>query len=714
MLLDRLSISSRFLLVLVVGAMFQAGLSAVSLVSLRTSMVADRVGEVRHLVDAACSVVAFYHDQALAGAMTDAAARRAAADAVRAMRYDDGNYFFIWDLDGVAIAHGAQPALEGRAFIGSPDALGNPVVATMVARLVEVARSPAKEGVATYRIPRRDRTEPLDKMTYSRLFEPWGWSIGTGAYTDDIEDAFRTKAVRDIAAFVAIIAAAGLLSRAIGRDMVVAMDRLCRRVVDVAAGRLDGPVPGTGRRDEIGAIARALLVLRDTSREAAELRLDHLTSLPTRRLLMDRMRQLAGCGGWCALLLIDLDRFKSLNDTHGHDAGDMLLREVARRLGACVRAGDTVARLGGDEFVVVLVDVAPTEAEAADAAHAIARQVCAALARPYRLGRIEHDGSGSIGVTLFAGQQPSIDAVLKRADLAMYRSKEAGGGLASLFDPAMEQAVHEQAAREAEMRDALAERRFVLHFRPRFDRQGLLRGAEALVVWEHPARGPLPSAGFAALAEESGLILPLGRWALETACAQLARWAARPGTAELAIALDVGPRQLGQPGFADQLRAVLHDTGADPRRLVLQLPEAVLASTAEATLRTIREVASLGVRIALDDFGIGRSSLGLLGTASLHQLRIDRLFVRHMLAGRTDAAAGGMVVTLARTLGLEVVADGVETGEQWGLLVEAGCHWGQGPLFGEPLPADRFERFARHQWRLSEPLKASAHDLRMH
>jgi len=707
MLLSRLSISARFLLVLAVGLVFQAGLSAVSLVNLKRSMMADRVTEVRHLVDVAYSIVAFYHDEAARGAMTDQAARKAAADAVRAMHYGDGNYFSVWTLDGVSIAHGAQPALEGRSFIGSVDAQKNPVVATMVARLVKVVRSPAGEGITTYRIPRKGQTEPLGKTTYARLFEPWGWSIATGVYADDIDDAFLLQAIRHVAEFVAMITAAGLLSRVIGRDMVRAMNRLSHCVASVADGKLDGPVPEIGRRDEIGVIARALLVLRDTSREVAELRLDHLTDLPTRRLLMDRIRQVAARGGgWSALLLIDLDRFKGLNDRHGHDAGDLLLREVARRLLAGVRAGDTVARLGGDEFVVVLVDVAATQGEASVAVEAICQQLSAALAQPYRLGRIVHDGAASIGVTLFSGEGSAADALLKQADLAMYRSKSSGSGLVRFFGPDMERAVHEQALREKELRQAVAEGQFVLHYQPQVDQGGTLRGAEALIRWQHPSRGLVPPDDFIGLAEETGLILPLGRWALETACRQLALWAARPETAGLMLAVNVSARQFEQPDFAGQVRAILHEAGADPRRLTLELTESLLASNVEAMREKISDLKSEGVSFALDDFGIGYSSLNLLKSLPLDQLKIDRSFVRTMLTDRIDAAIANMVIALAQTLGLEIVAEGVETREQWDALVRSGCHYGQGYLFSRPLPLDRFEQFAARLSRACMPLEA--------
>ncbi len=449
--LGRFSVSDRFLLVLATGLMIQIGISGLSLVKIRQSLVEDRISEVKHLVDAAYSTIKFYHDQASSGLITDDAARRVAADAVRAMHYDGGNYFFIWDLNGTSVAHGAQPALEGRTFIDAPDALVNPVVGYMVRQLVDVAKSPAKEGVTSYQIPKAGQFKPLPKIAYSRLFEPWGWSVGTGAYTDDIEDAFLTQALAGGTLLAVLAALAWGVCWLIGRDMVRTLNHLSGRVAEIAHGQLDGSIPGVERGDEIGVIARALLVLRDTSREAAELRLDHLTGLPTRKLMMDRLWQIkahsARNGSWCALLLIDMDRFKFLNDTHGHDVGDLMLCEVARRLSSSVREGDTVARLGGDEFVVLLADVGHTLDQACQTAEQLCRSLAGVLSTTYHLGSIVHDARASIGITLFAGEACSAEVLLKQADLAMYRSKEAGDGCCRFFDPHMERSA---GARRAE------------------------------------------------------------------------------------------------------------------------------------------------------------------------------------------------------------------------------------------------------------------------
>src|SRR5579863_8225103 len=396
MFLTRLSVSARFLLVLAIAFTFQAGISIVSLLNQRNALMQDRASEVKHLLETGYSAVVYYHDQAAKGLITDAAARRAAANALRAMRYDGKNYFCIWDLNGTGIAHGGRPELEGRTFVNTADAKRNPVVASMVSKLLAVAKTEKKEGAVSYLIPKAGQTTPLVKIAYTRVFEPWGWSISTGAYIDDIEDAFRSRALDALWVFLGLIALASAITFIIGRDLAQAMNRLSRRVTSVAKGELDGEVPDVDRGDEVGVMARALMVLRDTSREVAELKLDQLTGLPTRKLLMDQLKRAkalsARSGNYGGLMLIDLDKFKILNDTHGHDLGDMLLREVAQRLKASLREGDTVARLGGDEFVLV-VDIGQSAVEAAAAAEAVVKKLLDLLSRPYRLGNLTHAGA---------------------------------------------------------------------------------------------------------------------------------------------------------------------------------------------------------------------------------------------------------------------------------------------------------------------------------
>jgi diguanylate cyclase (GGDEF)-like protein len=701
MFLTRLSVSARFLLVLAIGFTFQAGISIVSLLDQRNSLMQDRASEVRHLLETGYSTVVYYHDQAAKGLITDAQARRAAANALRAMHYDGKNYFCIWDLSGTGIAHGGRPELEGRTFVNSADAKKYPIVASMVSKLLAVAKTDQKEGAISYRIPKAGQTIPLEKVAYTRVFEPWGWSISTGAYIDDIEDAFRSRALAALSVFIGLIAVASALTFIIGRDLAQAMNRLSRRITSVAKGELDDEVPDIERGDEVGVMARALMVLRDTSREVAELKLDQLTGLPTRKLLMDQLKRAkalsARSGNYGALMLIDMDKFKVLNDTHGHDLGDMLLREVARRLKSSLREGDTVARLGGDEFVLVVVDIGHREPEAAAAAEAVGKKLLDLLSQPYPLGNLTHASAASIGITLFKGDEVSADDLLKQADLAMYKSKDSGRNVCRFFGPQMETSKLQRAALDKELRQALADEQFQLHYQPQVGPEGELTGAEALVRWEHPERGLVSPGEFVAVAEETGLILPLGRWVLENVCRQLAVWATRPETAALRIAVNVSARQFQQAEFVEQVISTLRSTGADPHRLTLELTESLLVHNVEDVVEKMSRLKKEGVNFALDDFGTGYSSLYYLKRLPLDQLKIDRSFVRDVLTDPDDAAIAKTIVALAHTLGLKVIAEGIETAEQRAFLASSGCHCYQGNFFSKPLPSQSFEQFVIHR-----------------
>jgi diguanylate cyclase (GGDEF)-like protein len=696
----RLSVSTRFMLVLAIGILFQACISFVSLVKLRQSMLSNRTAGVKHLVETAYSTVDFYHDQAARGLMTDVEAREAARNAVRAMRYDGDNYFFIWTMDGVGVAHGSHPEWEGKNVLQSPEKENLPVVSYMVAQLIAVCKSENKEGSTSYKIPKPGQRTPVNKISYTRLFEPWGWSIGTGVYTDDIDARFRTETFSILRISSLLIAIAGLLTFFLGRNLSRALSRLTVQVSRVARGEFDGEVPGTRRTDEVGVMARALLVLRDNSRDAVELRLDQLTGLPSRKLLMDRIKQAmaasvrSGCYG--GVMLIDLDKFKTLNDTQGHDVGDMLLREVADRLSACVRDVDTVARLGGDEFVVVAVDVGKKEEEAAATAESIGEKLLAALNQPFKLGSISHETSGSVGISLFKGNAASVDDLLKQADLAMYKSKDHGRNTCSFFDPYMEASVRERAALEADMRAALHRNQFQLYYQPQVGEGDRLIGAEALLRWHHPLRGMVMPNDFIPLAEESGLILPLGQWVLEAACRQLALWAKRPETAGLKISVNVSSRQFQRPDFVELLLATLEQTGANPQCLDLELTESLMVENVDDIIAKMEAVQEHGVSFSLDDFGTGYSSLSYLKRMPLDKLKIDRSFVRDVLTDPNDAAIAKTIVALTFALGLGVIAEGVETAEQRDFLNEIGCHSFQGYFFSRPLALDGFEEFVRH------------------
>jgi diguanylate cyclase (GGDEF)-like protein/PAS domain S-box-containing protein len=369
-------------------------------------------------------------------------------------------------------------------------------------------------------------------------------------------------------------------------------------------------------KDAGGAVTHYVGTHQDiTERKQAEQRIaelayyDQLTGLPNRTLLLDRLKQVitasARSDGHGALLFIDLDNFKTLNDTLGHDQGDLLLKLVAQRLTQCVRAGDTVARLGGDEFVAVLADMGAGEQDAANRAEAVGEKILAALSQNYPLDTVAYRSTSSIGVTLFKGDRTSIDDVLKQADLAMYKAKDAGRNALRFFDPDMETAVMERATLERELRLAVHEPQFLLHYQAQVVGGGRVIGAEVLVRWQHPGRGLVSPGEFIALAEETGLILPLGHWVMETACSQLAMWATRPEMAHLTIAVNVSARQFRDPGFVASVLNMLQKTGANPNRLKLELTESMLVANVEDIIGKMITLKAEGVGFSLDDFGTG-------------------------------------------------------------------------------------------------------------
>lgn len=458
-------------------------------------------------------------------------------------------------------------------------------------------------------------------------------------------------------------------------------------------------------KGEDGAVTNFIGTQFDiTKRKQAEEKLnalaffDQLTGLANRTLLLDRLKQAMNAssrsGSYGALLLIDLDNFKTLNDTLGHQMGDLLLKLVAQRLTACVRAGDTVARLGGDEFVVMLTGLSTSERDAATQIEAAGEKILATLNQPYELQEAAHRSTPSIGATLFMGHQSDIEVVLKQADLAMYKSKEAGRNALRFFDPDMETAVMHRAALEKELHEAIDEKQLLLHYQAQMT-GGRTTGAEALVRWQHPRRGLVSPAEFIPLAEETGLILPLGRWVLETACRQLAQWAALPAMAHLTLAVNVSAHQFHQSDFVDQVMDVLKNTGANPRRLKLELTESLLVSNVEEVIKKMLVLKSEGVSFSLDDFGTGYSSLSYLKRLPLDQLKIDQSFVRDVLFDPNDAVIAKAIVALARSLGLGVIAEGVETEAQRDFLTGSGCHALQGYYFSRPLSLEGFEEFAQ-------------------
>ncbi|MDQ3059336.1 MAG: EAL domain-containing protein [Pseudomonadota bacterium] len=428
---------------------------------------------------------------------------------------------------------------------------------------------------------------------------------------------------------------------------------------------------------------------------------DPLTNLPNRLLLLKRLGNLLAQSAQSrrqgALMFIDVDKLKVLNDTLGHHKGDLLLQQVAERLSNCVRKSDTVARLGGDEFVVMLKDLGDDPAAAALRARSLAEKVLNELREPFDLGGHQHYTTSSIGLTSLNGQHDSVSDVLKQADLAMYQAKTSGRNTVCFFDPDMQEAVSANAAVSTELHVALREHQFELHYQPQVNRQGRVIGVEALLRWQHPVRGLLGPEAFIPMAEETGLILPLGQWALKTACEQLAAWSRWPVASSLSISVNVSVRQFRHPEFVDRVMAEIERSGIRPQRLKLELTESLLADGMEITLAKMGILKALGVTLALDDFGMGYSSLSLLKRLPLDQLKIDRSFVSDVLSDRNDAAISRAIITLAHSLNLEVVAEGVQTQAQRDFLTTEGCDHFQGYLFSEPLTVQALEAYLMAQ-----------------
>jgi len=426
---------------------------------------------------------------------------------------------------------------------------------------------------------------------------------------------------------------------------------------------------------------------------------DALTELPNRRLLIEQLKKAlvthARTHRQAALLFIDLDNFKTLNDTLGHETGDLLLRQVAQRLLSCVREADSVARLGGDEFVVMLEDLSEDLAEAVEQAEQVGHKILNACAAPFNLAEREYRSTPSIGITLFGKTPQSVEDLLKQADLAMYQAKAAGRNTLRLFDRRMQAAVDGRAAIEAELRTGLAADHMLLHFQPVVQVDGSVTGAEALVRWRHPERGLVAPGEFIAVAEATRLILPLGRWVMASACAQLATWSARPETSHLTLAVNVSAHQFVEPDFVLDVVRALESHGADPRRLKLELTESLLADNMDDIVLKMEALRAVGVDFSLDDFGTGYSSLSYLKRLPLTQLKIDQSFVRDVLVDPSDAAIARTIVALGASLGMAVIAEGVETEGQYRFLVDIGCHAFQGYLFGRPVCIAEFDEGLR-------------------
>jgi diguanylate cyclase (GGDEF)-like protein len=457
-------------------------------------------------------------------------------------------------------------------------------------------------------------------------------------------------------------------------------------------------------RDADGTVVNYIGSFIDiTERKASEERVHHLahhdtlTGLPNRFSLQERLEQSLGLSKrnnrQLALMLIDLDRFKSINDTLGHHAGDDLLVQVSARLGAAVRDSDIVARLGGDEFVVVLPEIVSPD----DAAH-VAEKIVVAVSAPYQIDGQLFRTSPSIGISIFPDDALESEGLLKNADVAMYEAKAKGRATYQFFTDSMTTATLKRMALEADLREALELKQFVLHYQPQLDlRTGLVTGVEALIRWRHPARGLVPPNEFIPVAEETGLILSIGDWVLREACRQTREWQNR-GAPSVRVSVNLSASQFADEGLPDRIQSILDETGLDNERLDLEVTESMSMTSPEQSIAMMHVLASRGMTLSIDDFGTGYSSLAYLKLFPIRTLKIDRAFVKNIEADAhsNDADICDVTVLLAHKLGLDVVAEGVETSSQLKFLLSVGCEKIQGYLISKPLPPDEAEAFIRN------------------
>lgn len=459
----------------------------------------------------------------------------------------------------------------------------------------------------------------------------------------------------------------------------------------------------TAVRDNTGCITHYVGNSTDiTERKASEEKIktlafyDTLTELANRRLLTDHLEHaiaiLARTGYHGALLFLDLDNFKLLNDTQGHGVGDELLIEVARRLKACVRETDTVARLGGDEFIVLLEELDTAPDSAAVQVKTVAEKVIAVLAEPYVLSSVVHNCSASIGIVLFDDSAVPADALLAQADTAMYAAKKSGKNAYRFFDPIMQQELEYRTKFESALRQAIDNEQLKLFYQPQVDEKKQIIGVEALIRWHHPELGLIFPDQFIPLAEETDIILIIGRWVLEAACAQLKAWKNQPSTRNLSIAVNVSAKQFYQPGFVDDVHEIMKQYAVEPMQLKLELTESMVLKEMDTAVAKMLELKAIGVVLAMDDFGTGYSSLSYLKNLPFDQIKIDKSFVYGIKKNNNDAFIVHSVFTLGKLMGINVVAEGVENIEQDELLKSLGCTVFQGYLFGKPVPAEELER----------------------
>lgn len=563
-----------------------------------------------------------------------------------------------------------------------------PLVQAMRTRSYDAVRLQSS-NVERLFVPAHHALESLTRLQFDMAYKVYQAGV----------DRFDSTRRNALVLLLLVIVTMCWLGWVLNDSIVNPLQRVIATFKNISKGRYDTPIDIHGR-DEICAVMRELRDMQAKlgQDEAAIHKLafyDPLTQLPNRRLLRERLQQAMGVSArtlsYGAVLMIDLDNFKTINDTQGHDVGDQLLVEVAQRLQECVRQSDTVARLGGDEFVVMLVDLASDEKQAAWLAERIGEKILARIHAPCSINQRVIRSAGSMGMCLFLGDKTSIDDLFKRADISMYQAKASGRNSLKFFDPDIQAALEVRMTLESELHEALTGEQLRLFFQVQIGSDQQVMGAEVLLRWEHPRLGLVAPDKFIPIAEESGLIVPIGEWVLRKACEQLCVWSLHPVAQHFALSVNVSPRQFRQSDFVDMVRSLLTQTGVPPSRLKLELTESLVLHNVTDTVVKMRELNAMGLDFSMDDFGTGYSSLAHLTNLPIQQLKIDRSFVRNIMHSRNDAVIVQTIIGMASTLGVAVIAEGVETSEQRQCLEQFGCMAYQGFLYGRPVPLGDFE-----------------------
>jgi diguanylate cyclase len=515
------------------------------------------------------------------------------------------------------------------------------------------------------------------------------------AYNWGIERYTRTLLVSLLAVTVALVLMSWMGLILIG-SIVKPLVRATGIFNAIAEGRYDSEIQIDGK-DEVSEVMQSLknmqVKLRTTFHQLAYY--DPLTGLPNRRMLTDQLRQAMAVsevsGTHVAVMMIDIDNFRTLNDTLGHGTGDRLLIELARRIRAGVRASDTIGRVGGDEYIVILADLSVSEVEAAQQSERVGRKILAAIEAPWRLDDKPLLVTASMGLSLLRGQSCRMEEVVKRLDSALYRAKASGKNAFCFYDARIQDQLEARIAIKSDLRVAVQENQLRLHYQVQTDSGGNVLGAEALVRWQHPRHGLLQPEQFIPMAEETGLIVPIGEWVLKTACAQLRKWGTDERTRHLELAVNVSPHQFRQPDFVAMVEKTVQRSGISTERLKLELTESLVVHNLADALEKMHALNRQGIHFSMDDFGTGYSSLAQLANLPIRQLKIDRSFVSNIVSNPTHAIIVQTIIGMARNLGMTVIAEGVETEEQQACLERLGCFAYQGYLYGRPVPIREFE-----------------------